>query len=58
MNAKPEEKTDAFEAYEQLPAAYHNDPRWETVREIRRNGQVGEANSLVFRIRNAYGFDY
>lgn len=58
MSTKHYEKPDAFEAYEQLPAAYHKDPRWDTVREMRENGQALEANSLVFRIRNDYGFEY
>lgn len=29
-------KDDAFERYEALPARYHADPRWETVRMPRQ----------------------
>ena len=50
-------KDDAFERYEALPARYHADPRWETVRSLRKEGRHLEANGLVGAIRSEYGFE-
>ena len=51
-------KQDAFDRYEHLPLAYHKDPRWKTVNRLRLEGKHAEANDLVFRIRDYYGFNY
>lgn len=51
------EKADVFEQYEQLPISYHRDPRWEVVRELRKQNKHLEANGLVFQIRNSWGFN-
>jgi hypothetical protein len=48
---------DAFDRYEQLPASYHSDPRWQVVQMLRKQGAQAEANGLVFQIREDYGFD-
>lgn len=51
----------AFEEYENLPASYHKDPRWDEVRRLRSTGESDDAlkaNGLVGEIRNDYGFHY
>ena len=49
-------KEDAFDRYEQLPAAYHKDPRWKIVKKLRKEKKHTEANGLVLQIRGEYGF--
>lgn len=51
------EKENGFEARERLGDVYWNDPDWEKVKELRREGKQLEANGLVFSIRYRYGID-
>lgn len=53
-------KGDAFERYENLPDSYHNDPRWQEVKNLRATGNPEDnlkANGLVLQIRHDYGFE-
>jgi hypothetical protein len=51
-------KLDGFEQREQVAQfGYWDDPRWEQVTKLRKEGKNGEVNNLVFTIRDEYGVD-
>ena len=48
---------DGFEKRELIGDKYWDDPDWERVKQLRKEGKNAEANSLVIDIRERYGLE-
>lgn len=54
---KKKKKPNGFEQRENAGPGYWKEPRWQQVRKLRKEGKIGEANSLVLQIRRDWGVE-
>ncbi len=57
LSSKPWKSLNGFNQRELIGDKYWDDPRWEEVRNLRKEGEDLKANGLVMKIRQDFGID-